>query len=97
MTRYELRVLYLLHKHGGRVRHSVISQSMSRITAVERERALAAVEDFGLISSAGTPPTKKGGRGGRVYWLTALGKQTVEDMIARGELTDPATEPRRRQ
>lgn len=96
MTRHELRILYLLKKHGGRCRHSQISQAMSRVKIRERDAALARVEEFGLVSSAMTPPAANvGGRGALVYWLTPEGRSTVEHLIETGELKDPATEARR--
>lgn len=94
MTKHENRVLYLLHKHGGRAQHSVISQGMARVDAADRQRALAAVEDLGLVKSAATPNGPKGGSPARHYWLTDAGREHVVHAIASGELKDPALERR---
>ena len=95
LTTYELRVLYLLRKHGGRAKLSTLSQAMHRFDPADRRRALANLEDLELISSAKTPPVKgKGGPGGLVYWLTSEGGEYVQGMIDRAELPDPDKEPR---
>ena len=95
LTTYELRVLYLLRKHGGRAKHSTLSQAMHRLAPMTRQQALISLENLKLISSAKTPPVKgKGGPGGLVYWLTPEGAEYVQDMIDRGELLDPAEESR---
>lgn len=95
MTRHEKRVLYLLRKHGGglgTIGHALLVTRMSRVKAVQREQAFAALEDLELISSAKTPSVAgRGGRPGRVYWLTEAGRHHVEDLIARGELKDPSS------
>ena len=95
LTTYELRVLYLLRKHGGRAKHSQISQAMHRFDPDDRKAALSNLETLELISSAKTPPVKgKGGPGGLVYWLTSEGIEHVQGMINAGELPDPDKEPR---
>jgi len=87
MTRAELRVLYLLTKHGGRRKHFELSQAMARLPRKDRERALASLEDMELISSARTPaPKGKGGTGGLVYWITDQGRPAVDELVERGEL-----------
>lgn len=99
MNKTELRVLYLLRKHGGRAKKQQLSQAMARIDATDRERALAAVESLELVSSAKVPPKTgrgAGGPGGLVIWLTQAGNEVVDDLIASGKLRDPATENRAR-
>lgn len=96
LTRFELRVLYLLHKHDGSAKHSVVSQGMSRVPALNRESALSSLEALELINSASTPPSAAGGAGAKVYWLTDVGKQVVRDLMDSGELKDPALERRSR-
>ena len=92
MTTVELRVLYLLQKHDGRAKLWQLSQAMARVKKANRERALADLEELGLLSSAAMPLRKgKGGTGGLVFWLTDAGRLAVADMIERGELQDPAT------
>ncbi len=95
LTTHELRVLYLLRKHGGTAKHSEISQAMHRFSPEDRNRALKNLEQLELVSSAKTPPVRgKGGPGGLVYWLTDAGKTCVQDMIDNRELPDPDKEPR---
>ena len=96
LTTHELRVLYVLRKHGRPAKRSEITQAMHRFTAAQRQRALDSCENLELISSAKTPPVKgKGGPGGLVYWLTDAGKKYVQDMIDGKQMADPKTEPRR--
>lgn len=92
LTKNEMRVVYLLRKHGGSALGSRIAQQMSRVPIRERERALANCENLRLISSAKTPATR--GRSGTKYWLTEDGKDYVQGLIDSGELTDPMLEPR---
>lgn len=95
MTKTELRILYLLRKNGGQAKKMVLSQGMARVPSLERERALANVEQLELVSSAKTPSAKgKGGQPGVVYWLTDAGDNAVDDLIDRGKLKDPELEPR---
>ena len=68
-TKHEMRVLYVLRKHGGRAQHSQISQAMHRVDAKDRDTALSNCETLKLSSSAKTPANKS--RGDLVYWLTA--------------------------
>lgn len=83
MTKNELRYLYLLNKHNGQARHSVLQQATSRIPKGEREAALRMLEDMGLVSSGKTPSKT---RPALVYWLTAAGKDHVQELITSGEL-----------
>ena len=87
LTRHEMRVLYTLQKHGGRARHSQISQAMHRVDAKDRDAALSDCETLGLISSAKTPGIKR--RGALVYWLTPEGTDYVQDVIASKDMIDP--------
>lgn len=95
LTKHELRVLYLLRKHGGRAQHSVLSQAMSRTKSADRQRALADCEGLALISSAKVPTkSSDGGRPGLVYWLTSEGIDYVQGLIDGGDMIDPHKEPR---
>ena len=95
-TTHELRALYVLKKLDNRAKHSQLSHSMHRVSAQDRNRALANLELLELISSAKTPAPQgyKGGPSGLVYWLTDAGKEYVQDMIDSGEMPDPVNEPR---
>ena len=96
MTKHELRILYLLRKHGGQLKHTQLVNAMQRVTELDRYRALAALEDpLGLISSARRPqPANAGGVAGLVYWLTDVGNYAVGELIRTGDLKDPKKEPR---
>ena len=95
LTTHELRVLYLLRKHGARAKRMQLTQAMHRVGAGNIENALRSLETLELISSAKTPPVKgKGGTGGLVYWLTYAGAMYVQDLIDNKELADPDDEPR---
>ena len=96
LTTAELRVLYVLRKHGDQAKLSQISMTMGdQFDQADRQMALANLEGLELISSAKTPPPKgTGGRGALVYWLIDAGKEYVQNMIDAGEMTDPANEPR---
>lgn len=87
LTKHEMRVLYILKKHGGRARHSQISQAMHRVDAKDRDAALSNCETLELISSAKTPAVKS--RGGLVYWLTSEGKDYVQGAIDSNDMIDP--------
>lgn len=86
MTKIELRLLYLLNKHGGQARNSTLQQATARVTADERKAALRSLEDLGLVSS-GPAPSKT--RPAMAFWLTQAGKDYVQDAVARGELGSP--------
>ncbi len=87
LPKYEMRVLYILKKHGGRAQHSQISQAMHRVEAKLRNIALSNCETLKLISSAKTPAIKS--RGGLVYWLTSEGKDYVQGAIDSNDMIDP--------
>ena len=87
-TKHEMRVLYVLRKHGGRAQHSQISQAMHRVDAKDRDTALSNCETLKLISSAKTPANKS--RGGLVYWLTSEGIDYVQGAIDSNDMIDPA-------
>lgn len=93
LTKTETRIIYLLLKAGGSLRHFRLSQAMSRLPAKDRDRALQTLEvEFGLISSAATPSAKGKGRGGApglTYWLTDEGTATAEELISTGKMKDP--------
>jgi DNA-binding HxlR family transcriptional regulator len=86
VTKNETRILYLLVKLGGQARHSQLQQATARLSRDEREAALRALEELGLVSS-GHSPSKT--RPALLYWLTPAGKDHVEDAIARGDMGDP--------
>lgn len=87
LTKQEMRVLYVLRKHGGRAKHSQISQAMSRVNPELRQAALSNCETLKLISSAKTPAVKS--RGGLVYWLTSEGIDYVQGAIDSADMIDP--------
>lgn len=93
LTKTETRIVYLLLKAGGALRHYRLSQAMSRLPARDRDRALQTLEtEFGLVSSAATPSAKGKGRGGApglTYWLTDEGMATAEELIQAGKMKDP--------
>ena len=91
LTKHELRVLYILKKHGGQARLSTISMAMTRVDIKDRERAIGSCESLELISSAKMPANKgRGGRrGGLVYWLTSEGKDYVQGAIDSNDMIDP--------
>ncbi len=90
LTTHELRVLYLLRKHGGSARLSEFTHGMQRVKAADRTTALVNCEALELISSAkrSHPPGVRG-RGGHLYWLTQAGKEYVKELIERGDISDP--------
>ena len=98
MTKAELRILYLLHKQGAPMMGSKLQAAMYRFGNEERVAALNNLEEFGFISSVKSPPQnvgdRKGGRPSMTYWLTSAGKDQVQELIAKGELGDPANEKR---
>jgi DNA-binding HxlR family transcriptional regulator len=83
MTKTELRILYLLNKNAGQLRHSKLQQATSRIPTPDREAAVRMLEELGLVSS-GKSPSKT--RPALLYWLTQAGKDQVQDLITSGEL-----------
>ena len=91
LTKHELRVLYILKKHGGQARLSTISMAMTRVDIKDRELAIGSCESLELISSAKMPANKgRGGRrGGLVYWLTSEGKDYVQGAIDSNDMIDP--------
>jgi DNA-binding HxlR family transcriptional regulator len=83
LTKTELRILYLLNKNAGQLRHSKLQQAMSRVPPPDRETALRMLEEMQLVSS-GKSPSKT--RPALLYWLTQAGKDQVQELITAGEL-----------
>lgn len=86
MTKTEIRALYVIHVKGDRAMQQQVSQAMARTPGAERTQALRSLEAIGLIGSARVPATKHRGPDGMLYWLTPAGRETVADLLARGEI-----------
>ena len=92
LTKHEMRVLYILQKHGGQARLSTISMAMTRVDIKDRELAIGSCETLELISSAKTPASRGrrgGSRGSVVYWLTSEGLDYVQSAIDSNDMIDP--------
>lgn len=95
MTKTELRILYLMRKHGDSIQRNQISSQMYATPRAERETGLQILMVKDLVHQGTMPRTNKNQPTERVYyWLTETGKALVDDLIARGELKDPSKETR---